>query len=101
MKIVIFPLNQVFLGNSGGGGGGGGGGGCGGGNQPNHNFGGQDFLVSALSYPPLHIHRYCDFDATGANSTLCCYCSSGGDAIGAGDAAPADHNSHLLVLILY
>ena len=49
MKIVIFPLNQVFLGNSGGGGGGGGGG-CGGGNQPNHNFGGQDFLVSALSY---------------------------------------------------
>ena len=32
---------QVFLGNSGGGGGGG----CGGGNQPNHNFGGQDFLV--------------------------------------------------------
>merc|ERR1712183_1160851 len=30
---------EVFLGNSGGGGG------CGGGNQPNHNFGGQDFLI--------------------------------------------------------
>ena len=47
----------MFLGNNNGGGGGGGGGGsgsggCGGGNRPNHNFGGQDFLVgwSWISY---------------------------------------------------
>merc|ERR1712014_413113 len=41
---------EVFRGNNGSGGGGGGGnsggGGCGGGNRPNHNFGGQDFLIS-------------------------------------------------------
>ena len=49
---------QVFLGNNNGGGGGGGGGssgggGCGGGNRPNHNFGGQDFLVGWSQFTML------------------------------------------------